>query len=87
MRKYGKDFKAIAETMGTKTQTHLKSFYSHYRKRYKLDTILKQYDAEQNTMIIELSDDEDEPVSFNIDFFFKFMNYLNFTLFLLLNTS
>lgn len=62
MRKYGKDFKAIAETMGTKTQTHLKSFYSHYRKRYKLDTILKKYDADQNTMIIELSDDEDEPV-------------------------
>jgi len=67
MRKYGKDFKAIAETMGTKTQTHLKSFYAHYRKRYKLDTILKKYDAEQNTVIIELSDDEDEPVSFNIN--------------------
>lgn len=65
MRKYGKDFKVIAETMGTKTQSHLKSFYVHYRKRYKLDTILKRYDARQNS-IIELSDDEDEPVCFNI---------------------
>lgn len=64
MRRYGKDFKAIAETMGTKTPTHLKSFYTHYRKRYKLDTILKKYDAEQNS-IIELSDDEDEPVCSN----------------------
>jgi len=69
MRKYGKDFKAIAETMGTKTPNHLKSFYTHYRKRYKLDTILKKYDADQSTIIIELSDDEDEPVSFNIYFF------------------
>jgi len=76
MRKYGKDFKAIAETMGTKTQTHLKSFYSHYRKRYKLDTILKKYDAEQNTVIIELSDDEDEPVSFNINIFLVFRNII-----------
>ncbi|XP_060853912.1 REST corepressor 1-like isoform X2 [Rhopalosiphum padi] len=61
MRTYGKDFKAIAETMGTKTHTHLKSFYTHYRKRYKLDLILEKFDAEQNA-IIEVSDDEDEPV-------------------------
>lgn len=63
MQKYGKNFKAIAEAMGTKTQTHLKTFYVHYRKRYKLDTILQKYDAEQNS-IIELSDDEDEQVSY-----------------------
>lgn len=61
MHRYGKNFKAISEAMGTKTQSNLKSFYVHYRKRYSLDTILKKYDAEQNS-IIELSDDEDEQV-------------------------
>ncbi|XP_025202556.1 REST corepressor isoform X2 [Melanaphis sacchari] len=48
MRRYGKDFKAIAEAMGTKTHNHLKSFYTHYRKSYKLDTILKKYEEEKN---------------------------------------
>lgn len=64
MRKYGKNFKIIAEIMGTKTQSHLKSFYVHYRKRYSLDGILKEYENEQNlnSEIIELSDDEDEQV-------------------------
>lgn len=71
MRKYGKDFKAIAELIGTKTHSHLKSFYVHYRKRYCLDGILKEYDAEQNS-IIELSDDEDEQVS-NIMFYITFL--------------
>lgn len=71
MREYGKDFKAIAELMGTKTPNHLKSFYVHYRKRYRLDTILKEYDAKQN--IIELSDDDDdEPVRI----FLKFSNFI-----------
>lgn len=71
MQKYGKNFKAIAEIIGSKTQNHLKLFYSHYRKRYKLDTILQKYDAEHHNSIIELSDDENEQVS-NI-FFFQFL--------------
>lgn len=62
MREYGKDFKAISELMGTKTPNHLKSFYSHYRKRYQLDKILEDYEAKQNS-VIELSDDDDEQVS------------------------
>ncbi|XP_025421657.1 REST corepressor 1 isoform X2 [Sipha flava] len=63
IRRYGKDFKAIAETMGTKSQTHLKTFYAQYRKRYKLDDLIKQYRADQCNTIIELSDDDDEQVS------------------------
>jgi len=63
MRDYGKDFKAIAELMGTKTISHLKSFFIHYRKRYQLDQIIKNYEAKHNNSIIELSDDEDEQVN------------------------
>ncbi|VVC39452.1 Hypothetical protein CINCED_3A024564 [Cinara cedri] len=65
MRKYGKNFKIISEILGTKTQTHLQAFYVHYRKRYSLDGILKEYEREHhiNAEIIELSDDEDEQVT------------------------
>jgi hypothetical protein len=59
--------------MGTKSQTHLKTFYAQYRKRYKLDDLIKQYRADQCNTIIELSDDDDEQVS-NL----KFMLFLSF---------
>lgn len=63
MRDYGKNFKAIAELIGTKTTTHLKSFFVHYRKRYQLDQIIKNYEAKHNNDVIELSDEDDDPVS------------------------
>lgn len=46
MRRYGKDFKAIAETIGNKTETHLRSFFVNYRRRYNLDDVLAEYDKE-----------------------------------------
>lgn len=61
MRKYGKDFNAIAEAMGSKTPNQLKSFYVHYRKRYQLDSIVEKFDEQPNK--VELTDDEDDDVS------------------------
>lgn len=46
VRKYGKDFSAIAEVIGTKTETHLRSFFVNYRRKYNLDAVLKEYEAE-----------------------------------------
>ncbi|WAR18988.1 RCOR3-like protein [Mya arenaria] len=37
IRKYGKDFAAIAEVIGTKTEAHLRSFFVNFRRRYNLD--------------------------------------------------
>lgn len=64
MRKYGKNFKIIAAIMGTKTENHLKSFYVHYRKRYSLDGILREYENDHSISpgVIEISDDEDDQV-------------------------
>lgn len=67
MQRYGKNFAAISEALGTKNISHLKTFYVHYRKRYKLDTILKKYESDHNS-IIELSDDDDEQVSYIFQF-------------------
>lgn len=46
MRKYGKDFRAIAEVIGTKTEAHLRTFFINYRRRYNLDAVLLEYEAE-----------------------------------------
>lgn len=62
MRKYGKNFKLIAAIMGSKTQNHLKSFYVHYRNRYSIDGILKEYNNIQNIFpeIVDVVNDGEE---------------------------
>ncbi|XP_067638793.1 REST corepressor isoform X1 [Eurosta solidaginis] len=47
VRKYGKDFQTIAETIGTKTETHVRTFFVSNRRRYNLDQELKKYEAEK----------------------------------------
>ncbi|XP_073828070.1 REST corepressor isoform X2 [Musca autumnalis] len=47
IRKYGKDFQAIAETLGTKTEAHVRIFYTNNRRRYNLDQLIKKHDAEK----------------------------------------
>lgn len=44
IHKYGKNFKAIAEVMETKTETHIKHFYNKYKTCYNLDTLLTEND-------------------------------------------
>lgn len=46
MRKYGKDFKAIAEVIGNKTEAHVRSFFVNFRRRYNLDEVLEEYEQE-----------------------------------------
>ncbi|XP_058799449.1 REST corepressor 2 [Phymastichus coffea] len=58
VRKYGKDFSAIAEVIGTKTEVHLRSFFINYRRRYNLDIVLKEYEAENGP--IPMDDDKDD---------------------------
>lgn len=50
VRKYGKNFKAIADVIGTKNETHVRMFFISYRKRYNLDAILKEYEAENGPL-------------------------------------
>lgn len=60
VRKYGKDFVAIAEVIGTKTEAHLRSFFVNYRRRYNLDAVLKEYESENGPVIDE---EKEEKVS------------------------
>ncbi|GLV35837.1 CoRest [Carabus blaptoides fortunei] len=56
VRKYGKDFKTIAETLGTKNEQHLRTFFVNYRRRYNLDSVLKDYEKDNGP--VTMSPDE-----------------------------
>lgn len=66
VRKYGKDFKTIAETLGTKTESHLRSFFVNYRRRYNLDSVLKDFEKDNGPITITL-DDPMEPEKMDVD--------------------
>jgi hypothetical protein len=51
VRKYGKDFKAIAEVIGTKTEAHVRTFFVNYRRRYNLDAVLRDFEAENGPVV------------------------------------
>jgi len=46
IRKFGKNFSAIAAILGTKTESHVRSYFVNYRRRYDLDLAYKEYEAE-----------------------------------------
>lgn len=46
VKKYGKDFQAIAESIGNKTEAQIRTFFVNYRRRYNLDAVLKKHAAD-----------------------------------------
>ncbi|KAK7104924.1 REST corepressor 3-like [Littorina saxatilis] len=62
VRKYGKDFQAIAEVIGNKLEAHVRSFFINFRRRYNLDEVLAEYEAEHGTQVVPDDDDDDEPL-------------------------
>ncbi|RXG71851.1 REST corepressor 3 [Armadillidium vulgare] len=53
VRQFGRNFKAIAEIIGNKTENHVRSFFVTYRKRYDLDAILKEWEEEHGPFDIK----------------------------------
>ncbi|KAM4617635.1 REST corepressor 2 [Discoglossus pictus] len=47
VRKYGKDFQAISEVLGNKTAAQVKTFFISYRRRFNLEEVLQEWEAEQ----------------------------------------
>lgn len=58
IRKFGKNFSAIASILGTKTESHVRSYFVNYKRRYNLDVALKEYEAEYGPTT-ESGDSED----------------------------
>ncbi|XP_053697366.1 REST corepressor [Sabethes cyaneus] len=65
VRKYGRDFQAIADTIGTKTETQLRTFFVNYRRKYNLDSVLKDYEADQKQLQEQLNNNNNTNSSSN----------------------
>ncbi|XP_072278760.1 REST corepressor 2 isoform X2 [Pyxicephalus adspersus] len=46
-RRYGKDFQAISEVLTNKTPSQVKTFFIGYRRRFNLDEVVQEWEAEQ----------------------------------------
>lgn len=60
VRKYGKDFQAIAELLGTKTEGQVRTFFLNYRRKYSLDVILQEFEQNNHPKV---NDDEQKPLN------------------------
>lgn len=47
MRKFGKDFQSVADIIGTKNESQVNQFFINYRKKFNLDDIIKEFEANQ----------------------------------------
>lgn len=50
IRRYGKDFAAIADVIGNKTVSQVSSFFVSYRRRFNLEEVLREWQAEQEVL-------------------------------------
>jgi hypothetical protein len=58
IRRYGKDFKAIADVISNKTEAHIRSFFVNYRRRYNLDEVLEEYEKEHGGITHKREEEE-----------------------------
>ncbi|KAM8914541.1 REST corepressor 1 [Spinachia spinachia] len=49
IRKYGRDFQAISDVIGNKSVVQVKNFLVNYRRRFNLDEVLQEWEAEHGT--------------------------------------
>lgn len=60
IRKYGRDFKAISDVIGNKSVVQVKNFLVNYRRRFNLDEVLQEWEAEHGTEVGDEGGDEDK---------------------------
>lgn len=46
IRKYGRDYQAISDVIGNKSMVQVKNFLVNYRRRFNLDEVLQEWEAE-----------------------------------------
>lgn len=63
VRRYGKNFAAIAEVLGNKTEHLVQNFFYNFQVQYNLDAVLREYEAEHGRKETENVDDGPTDVS------------------------
>lgn len=46
IRKYERDFQAISDVIGNKSVVQVKNFFVNYRRRFNIDEVLQEWEAE-----------------------------------------
>lgn len=60
IRKYGRDFQAISDVIGNKSVVQVKNFLVNYRRRFNLDEVLQEWEAEHGMEGGDGGGDEDK---------------------------
>ncbi|TSO67497.1 TNF receptor-associated factor 3 [Bagarius yarrelli] len=63
IRKYGRDFQAISDVIGNKSVVQVKNFFVNYRRRFNLDEVLQEWEAEHGVETSKSSEEEKMEVS------------------------
>lgn len=45
VKHHGKDYATISDTLGTKTEAQIQTFYVNFRRRYNLDKLVREFEA------------------------------------------
>ncbi|KAG7238054.1 hypothetical protein INR49_031408 [Caranx melampygus] len=56
IRKYGRDFQAISDVIGNKSVVQVKNFLVNYRRRFNLDEVLQEWEAEHGVEAGDVGD-------------------------------
>uniref|UniRef100_G1NUC6 REST corepressor 1 n=1 Tax=Myotis lucifugus TaxID=59463 RepID=G1NUC6_MYOLU len=84
IRKYGRDFQAISDVIGNKSVVQVKNFFVNYRRRFNIDEVLQEWEAEHGKeetngpsgqkpvkspdSALKVAEEEEEPPSFPTSF-------------------
>lgn len=63
IRKYGRDFHAISDVIGNKSVVQVKNFFVNYRRRFNLDEVLQEWEAEHGVEASKTSEEDKMEVS------------------------
>ncbi|XP_049596999.1 REST corepressor 1 [Syngnathus scovelli] len=58
IRKYGRDYQAISDVIGNKSVVQVKNFLVNYRRRFNLDQVLQEWEAENGVEGEAVPDDD-----------------------------
>lgn len=61
VRRYGKDFQAMADVLQNKTVSQCRNFFVNHRKRFELQRVLEEYEKEQGIVSTDKKDDDQVP--------------------------
>ncbi|XP_022093654.1 REST corepressor 3-like isoform X2 [Acanthaster planci] len=59
IRKYGRDYQAIADVVGNKNAAQCRSFMVNFRRRFDLDKVLEEWEADNSAQLKELKSKEE----------------------------